>query len=70
MKPTNKKNSRPGNEGRREFIKKTSLAGAGLAVGTALPGAAVAVEPQTDAQPGQKGYQVTQHVIDYYKSLT
>ena len=54
---------------RREFIKTSALAGAGLAAGAALPGAAMAsVSEDMPAEKKQQGYQVTQHVIDYYKS--
>jgi uncharacterized membrane protein len=64
-------NSHPGRESRRDFIKTTTLAGAGLAAGAALPGAALAATPEPEAKPAkQKGYQVTRHVVDYYKSLT
>lgn len=54
---------------RREFIKKTTLAGAGVIATSLLPVSAVA--STTDEKKGtsqQKGYQLTQHVIDYYKS--
>lgn len=55
---------------RREFVKKSTLVGVGVVASAALPGAVVA---STEEQPvaekqGQKGYQLTQHVIDYYKS--
>lgn len=54
---------------RRAFVKNSTLAGAGIVAGTALPGAAMAnvVEDNVE-QSKQKGYQLTQHVIDYYKS--
>lgn len=54
---------------RRDFIKKTTLVGAGVTAAAVLPGTAaaqVSAAPSTSKQ--QKGYQVTQHVIDYYKS--
>lgn len=55
---------------RREFVKKSTLVGVGVVASAALPGAAVA---STSDQPvaeskQQKGYQLTQHVIEYYKS--
>jgi hypothetical protein len=57
---------------RRDFLRGTVTTGAAAAVVTALPQAAVA-EPTEEVQAkdpkrGSKGYQVTQHVIDYYKS--
>ena len=59
----------PKNQGRREFIKKSTLVGAGVAA-TALAstGAIADVGGEIEEQPGQKGYQLTQHVLDYYKS--
>ena len=55
---------------RREFIKKSTLLGVGVAASTVLPGVAIANvdEQKTPANQSDKGYQVTQHVIDYYKS--
>lgn len=54
---------------RREFIKKTTMVGAGLVAGSALPVSAMPIETAENRQsPKQKGYQVTQHVVDYYKS--
>ena len=54
---------------RREFVKTSALAGACLAAGVALPGAAAAsVDVEEAEQNKQKGYQLTQHVIDYYKA--
>ncbi len=54
---------------RREFIKKSTLVGAGVAASAVVPGAAVAgtsADKPEDKQ--QKGYQLTPHVIEYYKS--
>ncbi len=50
-------------------MKKTTLAGAGLAAGAALPGAVVAATPAEPEKKKQQGYHVTQHVLDYYKTL-
>ncbi len=55
---------------RREFIKKSTLVGAGIAAAAVAPVSAVAgvaVDKPEDKQ--QKGYQLTPHVIEYYKSL-
>jgi len=55
---------------RREFIKKSTLVGAGIAATAVAPGVAaagVSVDRPEDKQ--QKGYQLTPHVIEYYKSL-
>jgi len=64
-----KNNKQPRDEERREFIKKTTLVGAGVAA-TAVTstGAIAGVSTNDTEKPGQKGYQLTQHVLDYYKS--
>ena len=54
---------------RREFIKKSTLIGAGVAATTMASTQAIAeVCGETAAEPEQKSYQLTQHVIGYYKS--
>ena len=54
---------------RREFIKKSTLIGAGVAAATMASTNAIAqVSGATAEKPRQKGYQLTQHVVDYYKS--
>jgi hypothetical protein len=54
---------------RREFIKKSTLVGAAVATTTLASTAAIAeVSEDITAKPGQKGYQLTPHVMDYYKS--
>ena len=64
-----KTKSQPKDQERREFIKKTTLAGAGVAATTmAGTSAMAAVGDEAEEKPGQKGYQLTQHVLDYYKS--
>lgn len=55
---------------RRNFVKKSTLVGVGVAAAATLPATAVAVSSDNELSDTsqQKGYQVTQHVIDYYKS--
>jgi len=54
---------------RREFIKKSTLVGAGLAATAVAPGVVNAgVADDKPAGKQQKGYQLTPHVIEYYKS--
>lgn len=54
---------------RREFIKKSTLVGAGVAASTLASTEAIAqIGDEPVEQPSQKGYQLTQHVLDYYKS--
>lgn len=54
---------------RREFIKKSTLIGAGVAATSMVSTQAIADVSDEAAEPvEQKGYQLTQHVLDYYKS--
>ena len=64
-----KNKSQPRDQERREFIKKSTLAGAGVAA-TAMAGtAAIASDGATaSGKTVQKGYQLTPHVLAYYKS--
>ena len=63
------KKTQPKDQERREFIKKTTLVGAGVAASTiASTGAVAQVSSDTADPPRKKGYQLTQHVLDYYKS--
>ena len=54
---------------RRAFLRKTAAAGAGAAAAVALPGVAVAAETDAPQQSsGNKGYRLTRHIVDYYKT--
>ena len=54
---------------RREFIKKPPLIGAGVAAASMASTQAIAGVSSEPAEPAeQKGYQLTAHVLDYYKS--
>ncbi|MFT5664765.1 MAG: hypothetical protein ACI9JR_002169, partial [Gammaproteobacteria bacterium] len=54
---------------RRAFMKKSTLIGVGVAGAAVVPAVAIAntgkVEPDIKQQ---KGYQLTDHVVDYYNS--
>ena len=64
-----KNKSHPKDQERREFIKKSTLIGAGVAATAMASTNAVAEVVATTAEPSvKKGYQLTQHVADYYKS--
>ena len=64
-----KNKSQPKDKERRVFIKKSTLAGAAVAATTmASTGAIAQVSDKTTEKPVQKGYQLTSHVLDYYKS--
>lgn len=57
-------------EGRRAFLRGTVATGAGAAVVATVPGVAVAATSEAAAEPDakQKGYRLTQHILDYYKT--
>ncbi len=65
MKKTGKKLDK----NRRDFIKKSTLVGAGVAASTLAANEAVATVNSDDSQIQEnKGYQLTDHVLEYYKS--
>jgi uncharacterized protein YbjT (DUF2867 family) len=53
---------------RRNFLRTSAATGLGAAVAAALPGAAAAAEAAPEPEEG-KGYRLTRHVLDYYKTL-
>lgn len=54
---------------RRAFIGGAITAGAGAALAAIVPTAAVSADVDAaDEKPADKGYQLTEHVLDYYKS--
>ena len=59
----------PQDDSRRKFLCGSAAAGLGVAVAAAVPGAAAAdaVEQSSD-DSGEKGYRLTQHIVDYYKT--
>ncbi len=55
--------------GRREFLRGSAKAGAGVAVAAAVPGAvALASDETVTVDIEQKGYRLTNHILEYYKS--
>lgn len=53
--------------GRRDFLRGSATAGAGVAVAAAVPGIASAADDlQVDDE--KKGYRLTDHIIAYYKT--
>jgi hypothetical protein len=57
---------------RRAFVTKTAIIGVGVASAAALPSVAVAGtnESNPESKKPQKGYQLTDHVADYYQSAS
>lgn len=57
------------NKQRRDFIKKSTIVGAGVAATAVASTSVIAGDVTANTEkPGQQGYQLTQHVLDYYKS--
>ena len=64
-----KKTSKVLDNSKRDFIKKSTLAGASVVAASVVGGEAVAAVSVEDKQDRQdKGYQLSSHVLDYYKS--
>lgn len=65
-----KQNDKHTNLSRRIFLRGTVLTSAGAVVATAVPGVAVASVVETEPEAGgkQKGYRLTRHIVDYYKT--
>lgn len=64
-----KTKNQPKDQARREFIRKSTLAGAGVAAASMASTRAIAsVGDDIEQKPEQKGYHITQHILDYYKS--
>ena len=54
---------------RRKFLSGVAVAGVGSAVAVVMPSAAIAVSGESVEEPAEdKGYRLSQHIIDYYKS--
>ncbi len=54
---------------RRAFIGGAVTAGAGAALAAIVPTAAISADTDAaDEKLADKGYQLTEHVLDYYKS--
>ena len=64
-----KNKEQPRDQQRRAFIKKSALAGAGVAAASMTATQVIADTGTSPDEPAtKKGYQLTQHVLDYYKS--
>ena len=66
------KKQQPVSNSRRTFLRDAVSAGAGAAVATLAPGTALAdsAGESTGAAEEPKGYRLSQHVLDYYKTTT
>ena len=65
-----KKYRKPTDQHRRDFLRGSVATGAGVVIATAVP--VIAVASTSDDAVKQKksnaGYQLSQHVVDYYKT--
>lgn len=56
---------------RREFLQDSTAAGVGIAVAASLPGTVAAADDNAaEASPKGKGYRLTNHILEYYKTLS
>ena len=57
-------------KGRRDFLRGGAIAGAGVAVASSIPSAALAANSEAEVaeKPAEQGYRLTRHILDYYKS--
>ena len=64
------KNKQPANQGRRQFMRGSAIAGAGTVIAAGMSGVATAgdIVAEVEDKPVEEGYRVTQHILDYYKS--
>jgi len=65
-----KKSDKQTDKGRRKFLHDTLAGGTGAALAATAPGIAMAstVDESPAADEDSKGYRLTQHIIDYYKT--
>ena len=69
MKSKNQLGNEAESQHRRDFIKKSTIVGVGVAA-TAITGTSAIADVSTTGseKPEPKGYQLSRHVLDYYKS--
>ena len=66
-----KKNHAIQNQDRRSFLRKTAAAGTGVAAASLAGTEVLAASSETAPEaPAKKGYQLSEHVLKYYKSAT
>ncbi len=65
-----KKNDKQTDDSRRKFLQGTLASGAGVVLTAAAPGMAVAstADIPAETEKKEKGYRLTQHIVDYYKT--
>jgi hypothetical protein len=65
-----KKTDKQADKNRRKFLYGTIAGGAGAALTAATPGIVIATNADESPVTGNsnKGYRLTQHIVDYYKT--
>ena len=65
-----KKTDKQADKNRRKFLYGTLAGGAGAALTAAAPGivVATAADESSDTIKSKKGYRLTQHIVEYYKT--
>jgi len=65
-----KKTDKQADKNRRKFICVTLAGGAGAALTATAPGivVATAADESPDTGNSKKGYRLTQHIVEYYKT--
>ena len=64
-----KQKSKPVDKGRRKFLSSAAAAGVGGALAATVPASTtLAATGEQQNEKKARGYQLTQHVLDYYKS--
>ena len=65
-----KKPKQPVSNSRRKFLRDAGISSGVAAVAATAPGVALAEPTAADAEAKpDEGYRLTQHILDYYKSV-
>lgn len=70
MNKSDKQTDKQTDKRRRKFLHDSLAGGTGAVLAAAAPGIAIAstVDDSPAADEHSKGYRLTQHIIDYYKT--
>jgi FtsP/CotA-like multicopper oxidase with cupredoxin domain len=64
-----KQDAHPDSSERRTFLRQAAMGGAAAAALASLPAPLQANAPEAAPAEANKGYRLTAHIIDYYKSV-
>jgi anaerobic selenocysteine-containing dehydrogenase len=65
-----KKDKQQISESRRSFLKKAGIGASTAAASVAVPSVAMASPEDAEPEKKQKGYQLSQHILTYYKNAS